>query len=211
MALTTTEAFSLAATLHAMDPRSALPRDLPGRYGRATRDLERLTAAADALSVVAGGWAVWHHGYAGRVTEDVDIVVAQSKLGRLQELAGAFGFEYLQPPPGRWPKLRHKETGIDVDVLPEFGIPGTPSHPAPVAIRNPELYQAIAGVLRYITLEGLVELKLGAGRAKDIADIIELIRHNPDSLQAVHNHLSSIHPSYYTRFQQLVIQAEEEQ
>jgi hypothetical protein len=64
---------------------------------------------------------------------------------------------------------------------------------------------------RTLTLEGLVELKLGAGRAKDIADIIELIRHNPDSLQAVHNHLSSIHPQYCTRFQQLVIQAEEEQ
>jgi len=210
MPLNTSSAFTLAASLLTMDPHASLPRDLPGRYGRTVRDLERLTTAAGALSVVAGGWAVWHHGFAGRITEDVDIVVAQVKLERLQRLASLFGFEYLQPPPGRWPKLLHKATEIDVDLLPEFGIPGTPKHPAPVAIRNPERYQAVEGVLRYITLEGLIELKLGAGRARDVADVIELIKQNPARLPNIQRHLSSLHLQYSVRFEELVIQAQEE-
>ena len=210
MHLTTSDAFTLAASLIQMDPQATLPRDLPGRYGRAVQDLERLTTAAEALSVVAGGWAVWHHGFAGRVTEDVDIVVAQSKLDRLQQLAGLFGFEYFMPPQGRWPKLRHRATQIDVGILPEFGIPGTPNRPAPVAIRSPESYQATHGILRYITLGGLIELKLGAGRAKDTADIVELIRQNPDSLYDVQTHLSAIHPQYVARFEELIAQAKEE-
>ena len=49
------------------------PRELPGRYGRVIRDLERLLAATETQAVVAGGWAVWSHGYVGRVTQDVDI------------------------------------------------------------------------------------------------------------------------------------------
>ena len=63
-----------------MDADKSLPRDLPGRYGRTIKDLERLLIAAEAIAVVAGGWAVWRHGYAGRITEDVDIVVADDKI-----------------------------------------------------------------------------------------------------------------------------------
>jgi hypothetical protein len=87
--------FELAETLHQMNPEQCLPRDLPDRYGKTIKDLERLLLAAEALSVVAGVWAVWRHGYAGRVTEDVDIVVAQKDINRLQDLASSFGFDFL--------------------------------------------------------------------------------------------------------------------
>ena len=210
MSLTASAAYSLAASLREMEPDASLPRDLPGRYGRIIRDLERLLDSADALSVVAGGWAVWHHGYAGRVTEDVDIVLGHSKLEVVKELASLYGFEFLVPPEGRWPKLLHRTTAINVDILPEFGVPGTPSRPAPVAIGNPQRYQAVSGTLRYITLEGLIELKLGAGRAKDVADIIELVKQHPARLTAITEHLAKLHPQYPARFEQLIIQAQDE-
>jgi hypothetical protein len=196
-----------------MDMEKTNPIDLPGRYGRAIKDLQRLLIAADAVAVVAGGWAVWRHGYAGRVTEDVDIVVAADRLNRLAELASAFGFEAFDPPIGRWPKMVHQSTGIDVDILPEAGIPGTPGRPAPVPIRHPGDYYptpSIAGTLPFITLPGLIELKLGAGRAKDIADIVELIKQHRSDLETIQNHLASIHPTYVTRFQDLVQEAQQE-
>ena len=193
-----------------MDPETSLPRDLPGRYGRAVKDLERLLAAAETMAVVAGGWAVWRHGYAGRVTQDVDIVVAHDKIETLKRLAEVCGFDFLEPPAGRWPKMTHRQTGIEVDLLPELGIPGTASHPAPVTIGHPLRYQAVLGTLSYITLAGLIELKLGAARAKDIADLIELIKQHQSELQPIIDHLSSVHASYPIRFQELIRQAAEE-
>lgn len=193
-----------------MNPEQCLPRDLPDRYGKTIKDLERLLLAAEALSVVAGGWAVWRHGYAGRVTEDVDIVVAQKDINRLQDLASSFGFDFFVAPPGRWPKMLHRTTGIDVDLLPEHGIPGTQSQPAPVAIGNPNRYEADSGSLAFIPLSGLIELKLGAGRAKDIADVVELIKVHPADLESVLLHLATIHPGYVERFSELIRQANEE-
>ena len=40
-------------------------------------------------------------------------------------LAGVSGFEILSQPEGRWPKARHKDTDVKVDVLPEGASPGT--------------------------------------------------------------------------------------
>ena len=193
-----------------MDPETSTPRDLPGRYGRTVKDLERLLTAAQAMAVVAGGWAVWRHGYAGRVTEHVDIVVAQEKVDTLKQFADACGFDFFDPPTGRWPKLQHRETGIEVDILPEFGIPGTPTSPAPVPIGHPRRYHAEASSLRYINLNGLIELKLGAGRAKDIADLVELIHRNPQRLEEVQEYLTTIHPNYLRHFQDLILQARQE-
>ena len=202
--------FELAETLRQMTPEQCSPSDLPGRSGKTIKDLERLLLAADALSVVAGGWAVWRHGYAGRVTEDVDIVVAQKDLTRLQELDSSFGFDFFVPPPGRGPKMLHRTTGIEVELLPENGIPGIPSRPAPVAIGNPQRYQAVRGSLAFVPLSGLIELKLGAGRAKDIADLVELIKVHQSDLKSVLEHLASIHSSYVERFSDLIRQADEE-
>jgi len=193
-----------------MDAAESRPENLPGRYGRVIADLQRLLRATESLSVVAGGWAVWHHGYAGRVTEDVDIVVSKDAIKELERAAGLFGFVFLTPPQGPWPKLQHRDTGIDVDLLPEGGIPGTASRPAPVAINAPAAYGAVETSLGYISLPGLVELKLGAGRAKDTADLIEMIKVHPQRLAELRHHVAQVHPAYALRFDQLVQQAEEE-
>ena len=206
-----------------MNPETSHPRDLPGRYGRVVRDLERLLQSTQTLAVVAGGWAVWRHGYVGRVTQDVDIVVPKDKLEELRSVANICGFDFFQPPEGRWPKLVHRQTQIDVDLLPESGVPGTQSHPAPIAIKHPSCYDAVQGRLEYISLGGLIELKLGASRAKDLADIIELIKvhhsRNPsdnpdvncDDFSEITEYLASAHTSYATRFRELIQQAREEE
>jgi len=202
--------FTIAEDLRNMDSAESRPENLPGRYGRVIADLQRLLRATESLSVVAGGWAVWHHGYAGRVTEDVDIVVSKDAIKELERAAGLFGFVFLTPPQGPWPKLQHRDTGIDVDLLPEGGIPGTASRPAPVAINAPAAYGAVETSLGYISLPGLVELKLGAGRAKDTADLIEMIKVHPQRLAELRHHVAQVHPAYALRFDQLVQQAEEE-
>ena len=95
------------------------PSDLPGRFGRTVRDIERLLRATAVPAAVAGGWSVWHHGYVGRVTEDVDIVIPQCGEADLLINAPLFGFDLVPGNPGSWPKLLHQETGIRVDLMPE--------------------------------------------------------------------------------------------
>ena len=202
--------FSLAEDLLLMNAETSLPRDLPGHYGRVVADLEKLLQATETLAVVAGGWAVWRHGYAGRVTGNVDVVVPQDRMDQVQRVAGLCGFDYLEPPEGRWPKLLHRDTKIEVDLLPELGIPGTAGRRAPVAIGHPKRYGATLEPLRYITLAGLVELKLGAGRVKDIADVIELINAHRDQVSTLRDHLANLNATYAGRFDELVRQAEEE-
>src|SRR5213078_1871754 len=126
------------------------------------------------------GWAVWHHGFVGRVTQDVDIVLPADRIDEFLRVAADSGFEVLPQPAGRWPKVLHKDTGVKVDILPEGARPGTASRPAPTTIPAPGAMGAAGWRLHYITLESLVELKLAAGRAKDAADVVELLRVNPD-------------------------------
>ena len=71
---------------------------------------------------------------ARRVTQDLDIVLPADQIEDFLRVAGVCGFENLNPPEGFWPKLRHKDTDISVDILPEGGRPGTASRPAPTTI-----------------------------------------------------------------------------
>jgi hypothetical protein len=130
------------------------PQDLPGRYGRVVRALGHLLEAIGCEAVVAGGWAVWRHGYVGRVTEDVDIVVPAANIGELLRIAPLSGFEVSTVPAGIWPKLHHKESGVNVDILPEGATPGTSSHPAPTTIPHPSRLGARGGQLATSTFPG---------------------------------------------------------
>jgi hypothetical protein len=70
---------------------------------------------------------------------------------------------------------------------------------------------AQAGELRYIHLPSLIELKLAAGRARDEADIVELLRANDLQLSMIRTHLTSVHPDYVQAFDQLARRAREQQ
>ncbi len=186
------------------------PQDLPGRFGRVVKAIDRLIKALKCESVLAGGWAVWRHGFEGRFTHDVDIALAADRVEEFLRAAAVSGFEVQPQPKGRWPKVIHKDTKVKVDILPEGERPGTASHPAPTTIPHPAQMGARRDRLRYITLERLIELKLAAGRAQDDADVIKLIQVNPDRIDAIRQHLATVHADYVASFNRLVQRAEEQ-
>jgi hypothetical protein len=104
----------------------------------------------------------------------------------------------------------HKETGVRVDLLPQGERPGTASRPAPTTILHPTVLGASGTTLHYMSLPALVELKLAAGRTKDLADLIELIRANPHELARVREHLVAVHADYASRFDRLIEQSKED-
>jgi hypothetical protein len=186
------------------------PQDLPGRYGRVIQAIDRLLQVIECPAVVAGGWAVWRHGYLGRVTQDVDVVIPADRLDEVLRVAAVSGFEVLPSRAGLWPKLHHKESDVNVVILPEGATPGTPSKPAPTTIPHPKRLGASGTKPKYIDLAGLIELKLAAGRVRDESDVAELIRANPDQIDAIRQHLHRIHDRYTARFEELVSRAREE-
>lgn len=103
------------------------------------------------IPVLIGGIAVQHYGYE-RQTVDLDILVDRSEYRRLLQ-AGGIEHGHLKFP-----------GNTVVDVLCE-GVGGKP---------NPEVVRD--GQSLYPTFEGLILLKLIAGRSKDLADIVELLK-----------------------------------
>ena len=151
--------------------------DLPGRYGRVIKAIEHVLEATGFESVLAGGWAVWRHGFFARMTHDIDIVLARDHIDEFLRVASVSGFDVLEVPERRWPKLMHKDTDVQVAILPEGARPGTTASPAPTTIPNPKLTMGASGTkLRYVPLPVLIELKLAAGRVRDKFDIVELMR-----------------------------------
>ena len=186
------------------------PQDLPGRYGRVIKAVDHLLQILACPSVLGGGWAVWRHGFFGRMTQDIDIVLPADRIDEFLRLAAVSGFEVLAQPEGRWPKVLHKDTDIKVDILPEGGRPGTPAKIAPTTIPHPSTLGAVAGKLSYISLPALVQLKLAAGRARDEADVVELIRVNEDQIDGIRNHLSGVHGDYVAAFDLLAERARQQ-
>lgn len=173
--------------------------------------VDHLLNAVHCPAVVAGGWAVWRHGYFGRITQDLDIVLPQNQIANFLKTAPVSGFEVVVQPEGRWPKLRHKDTEVWVDVLPEGGRPGTATRLAPTTIPHPDILGASGTTLRYINLPSLIELKLAAGRPRDEGDVTEVLRANMDKASAIREHLASVHSTYVERFDYLLERAREQQ
>lgn len=185
------------------------PQDLPGRYGCVVKALDQVLAACDCEAVVGGGWAVWRHGYVGRVTQDIDIVLPSDRIDEVLQAASVSGFDVVLAEAGRWPKLRHRETGIDVDVLPEGGRPGTASRPSPTTIPHPATMGAVRGSLKYMSLSALVELKLAAGRLRDDADVLELVRENRGCLDELRDHLAGVHAQQLSRIDEILMRLDD--
>ena len=205
-----TERLELADQLYFGRNEMLEPQDLPGRYGRVIKALDHLVEVTKCPTVVGGGWAVWRHGFVGRVTYDIDIAVPADRIGEFMQAASVSGFRVLPQPAGRWPKLLHKETDIKVDILPEGAQPGTPNHLAPTTIPHPKRMGAVEGRLAYISLASLIELKIAAGRNKDEQDVIQLIAANPNQLNGIRRHLEEIHPDYAAKFELLVAKSIED-
>ncbi len=204
------EQLAVADQLLARRSSMFAPQDLPGRYGRVVAAVDRLLLATGSVAVLGGGWAVWHHGYVGRVTQDLDIALAADRIDEFLRVAAVAGFGILPVPEGRWPKCIHKDTQVQVDILPEGARPGTASRLAPTLIPHPALMGAQPGLLRYMDLPRLIELKIAAGRARDQSDVVELIRVNFDKADAIRQHLATVHADYIVVFDHLLQQAREQ-
>ncbi|HZT82303.1 MAG TPA: hypothetical protein VFA26_18895 [Gemmataceae bacterium] len=204
------EQLELADELLARRMEMLEPQDLPGRYGRVVKAVDHLLQAIRCEAVLGGGWAVWRHGYVGRVTQGLDVALPADRIDEFLRAAAVAGFEVLPVQPGRWPKVLHKDTGIQVDILPEGGRPGTPAKPAPTTIPPPARMGACGHWLRCIDLPSLIELKIAAGRARDESDVVELVRVNPDQVDAIRQHLAGVHSDYVVAFEQLVRRAREQ-
>jgi hypothetical protein len=205
------EQVALAELLFAGRARMQTPQDLPGRFGQAIRAIDHLLVVMSCEAVLCGGWAVWHHGYIARLTQDIDIVLPADRVQEFLHMAAISGFEIISQPQGRWPKVRHKDADVKVDVLPEGSRPGTAARPAPTTIPHPSRLGAVAGRLGYIDFPALIGLKLAAGRARDEADVVELIRANPDRVESVRSYLAGLHQDYAQAFDRLVQRAREQQ
>src|SRR5262245_9591338 len=163
-------------------PQMLQPQDLPGRYGRVVKAVDHLLQVIGCPAVLGGGWAVWRHGYVGRVTQDIDIALPADRIDEFLRAGAGAGFDALPAQAGRWPKVMHPDTGIEVDILPEGGRLGRAAKLALTTIPHPSRMGAASAVLRYIDLPSLIELKLAAGRARDESDIVELLRVNSDQV-----------------------------
>ena len=186
------------------------PQDLPGRYGRVVQALDRVLATLNCPAALAGGWAVWRHGYVGRVTQDIDIVLPAVRIDEFLRVAAVAGFDVLTVPAGIWPKVVHKDTGVQVDILPEGERPGTRMRPAPTTIPHPLQLGAMPGKLRYVSLPALMELKLAAARARDEGDIVELLRANPSEVATIRTHVKGVHADYAAALANLIQRAQEQ-
>ena len=187
------------------------PQDLPGRYGRLVRAVDHLLQVINCEAVVGGGWAVWHHGFTERLTQDLDIALPAERIDEFLQVASVSGFTIVPRRQGRWPKLLHKETGVKVDILPEGARPGTATRPAPTTIPSPKAMGARGSILRYMNLHSLVELKIAARREKDLADVVVLLRANEKRIDAIRHHLAKVHPDYVAIFDQLVQSARDQE
>jgi len=127
----------------------------------------RLLEDAGVAFKLVGGVAVVHHGYP-RTTEDVDVLVEQRAEARLDAALASHGFERASER-----RLTHVPTGVRVDVL----VAGTPlPREGRGVYPSPRDLGASPRDARVVDLGGLLELKLRAGRHRDIADVVELLK-----------------------------------
>lgn len=150
---------------------------------------------AQGPALVIGGLAVIHHGYR-RLTEDVDILYAHEDGGVLKRLRPAF--KVVLKAKNGWHQLEHRETGVRLELIPEGGVTTYGFIPGP---------DAVGGEEGFVSLFGLVWLKLVSGRAKDDADVVELAKSRMKELAALRGRLPG---ELHGRFDDIVARAKRE-
>lgn len=159
--------------------------------------LERVADAANTLGIetaVIGAVAMAAHNYV-RATADADLgtyIDPYTELGQLRDALAASGLRVeLRTPDDEDPLggvlrvwEREDEDGDPVDCVDvvNFKNPHRPGHHTP----GSEAIRAAVPVegrpsLRFVGLAHLIALKLYTGGLRDKADVLELLRHNPDA------------------------------
>ncbi|MGD0089977.1 MAG: hypothetical protein ABSE73_08660 [Planctomycetota bacterium] len=163
----------------------------PEEMMAATEDLRKVQGSA----LIIGGLAVIHYGYR-RLTDDIDILYANSD-GKILERLKPY-FKVVLSATNGWHELKHRKTGVRLELIPEGGL-GTHGF-------IPWL-KAAGSEGAFISLLGLVWLKLISERGKDTIDIVELAKVKPEELAALRDKLPE---ELKGRFAELLAQAQRE-
>ena len=171
-------------------------RENIGNYGltAAAKDAAAVFKAANYPYLLCGGYAVQNYGYM-RSTEDVDTVVKRMSTGR-QLLISSGKFAAVR---GTERRVKHIATGVQVDMLPggETDSPGA----LPFVDPEEEAGQTKFG-LDFVTLPQLITLKLMAYRARDKADVVELIKVNELDRELAEELPVSLRNKYITQWEE---------
>lgn len=148
-----------------------------------------VTAALDAASIdyaICGGVALAVHG-APRATKDIDLLAREVDLPRLREVVRSRGFTIEALPMTfsssgisicRFTKIEPDGRTLMLDVLlaegPLESVWQTRARVAFAAIEAIEAIEAPGSALWVVSRDGLITLKLAAGRPQDIVDIQRL-------------------------------------
>jgi hypothetical protein len=150
---------------------------------RLVDELKRVCDGLGIAPLVIGGLAVNHHGYA-RFTQDVDLLVSREDAGRLlARLKSTAGWRRY----GEGFKNTVLGVAVDICVEGDRTAPGEDERfPAPGELRRisvrPLPVPALAEVLA---------LKAMSGRARDEADVVELLKRNPRRIPALRRSASA--------------------
>jgi hypothetical protein len=155
--------------------------DQRSRRGSVWRSVRQITADLHQIQIphaVVGALAAQHHGYVGRSTKDVDLLIASdADVRRIHDRLLTRG--YSRPSPTRR-HIRDDVTHVRIEFLVAGEFPGD-GKPKSVRFPHPDTVAETApDGLRFINLRSLIELKLAsaksaAHRIKDRADVLELI------------------------------------
>lgn len=165
----------------------------------AARALARLLDAEGIDYAIAGALALGAHGRA-RLTDDVDVLIRREDLATFKERW--LGRGYLEVTEGL-KALRDTVRGVKLDFLLTGDFPGD-GKPKPVAFPDPATQSSTADGFRIVDLDTLIELKLASGmsaphRARDIADVIDLIR----ARRLPREHAGRLHPYVRDKYAEL--------
>lgn len=164
-ATTLADALEALSSMEKGRPYSLRPED-PKR--RLADDLARIGRELGIRPVVIGGLAVNHHGYL-RLTADLDVLVSKASAMAL--------LRRLRAEPG-WKRhaegFKNSALGVSVDICVE----GQRTAPdSTETFPNPSELETISTrPLPVPTLAELIALKVMSGRARDDADVVELLK-----------------------------------
>ena len=147
--------------------------------GAVQESLRRIAQRLNELGIpyaIAGGMALFHHGYR-RFTEDIDILVTRESLKAIHQALDGRG--YVRPF-ARSKNLRDVDSRVKIEFLIAGEFPGD-GKPKAVSFPDPPLVAIELDGIKFVRLAALVELKLASGltgsdRMKDLADVQELIK-----------------------------------
>lgn len=174
------------------------------RFSRALSDLQQLANEQNIPIAIVGGLGAIRYGYPA-ATQDIDIAVCKDQLRELIRLAPRYGMVVAWESKTGWHTLTHGD--VEINVVPEGGRARDAS---PTEIPGPQQMGVDSG-LKYASIESWVELKISAGRQKDRAHVVEVLKKADETTIArIRDHLARVHAEYELAFRQLLAEAIEE-